>query len=134
MVRDGVLYKRYEIKDGRTPPMGFEPATGVDPATGKVQGWMPVGLGEEDRWHREAFQGTEEDGTYELCGPKVQGNPEGFETHSLVRHGSEVIADPPHPTFEDIKAWLCSHDYEGIVWHHPDGRMVKAKRKDFQCP
>ena len=20
---------------------------------------------------------------------------------------------------------------EGVVWHHPDGRMVKIKRKDF---
>ena len=23
------------------------------------------------------------------------------------------------------------HVVEGIVWHHPDGRMVKIKRKDF---
>jgi hypothetical protein len=22
-------------------------------------------------------------------------------------------------------------DIEGIVWHHPDGRMVKIKKKDF---
>ena len=22
-------------------------------------------------------------------------------------------------------------DIEGIVWHHPDGRMAKIKRRDF---
>jgi hypothetical protein len=21
--------------------------------------------------------------------------------------------------------------YEGVVWHHPDGRMAKIKRRDF---
>ena len=30
-----------------------------------------------------------------------------------------------------IKAYLADGKIEGIVWHHPDGRMVKIKAKDF---
>ena len=61
------------------------------------------------------------DGTYELCGPKLQGNPEGFAEHTLVRHGTEVV-DPPR-TWDGLRDFLASYDGEGIVFHHPDGRM-----------
>jgi hypothetical protein len=132
MVRDGKLYKRYDAKQGKTPPAGFEPAQEPDPVTGHHPGWVPVGDGPEDRWFREAF-GAEEfpsDGTYELVGPKVQGNPEQFASHTLVLHGGYRLPDAPR-TFASIRAYLASHDMEGIVWHHPDGRMVKIKAKDF---
>jgi hypothetical protein len=73
-----------------------------------------------------------EDGTYELCGPKVQGNPEGMDAHVLVPHGKFVLREAPRD-FEGLAAWLRENPYEGIVWHHPDGRMAKLKRKDFPC-
>lgn len=148
LVRDGKLYKRYEVQPGKVPPPNFEPANEVDPVTGKQQGWVPVGDGPDDRWHREAWDGlvkTQEgrvlkpelyfaegdfDGTYELCGPKVQGNPENLPTHFLIPHGCEVIADFPRD-FDGIRERLAQMDIEGIVWHHPDGRMVKIKAKDF---
>jgi hypothetical protein len=134
MVRDGKLYKRYEVKAGGKPPMNFEAANEVDEVTGKQQGWVPVGDGPDDRWHREAFERPmivrPQDGTYELCGPKVQGNPERFEVHIMLRHGMEIIDDCPR-TFDGLKAWFASRDIEGIVWHHADGRMVKIKKKDF---
>jgi len=41
-----------------------------------------------------------------------------------------VLEDAPRK-FEEIKAYLADKDIEGIVWHHPDGRMVKIKKKDF---
>lgn len=130
MVRDGRLFRRYEVKPGRTAPEGFEPATDVDPNTNKQQGWIAVGDGPEDRWFREAFQGTEPDGTYELCGPKVQANPDSFDSHVLIPHGKATVKDAPR-TFEELKEWLAEQDMEGIVWHHPDGRMVKIKARDF---
>lgn len=130
MIRQGKLYKRYEVKKGRTAPADFEAAGDVDPNTGKQQGWRPIGDGPEDRWHREAFMGDEPDGTYELCGPKVQNNPEGFERHVLVLHGSVHLL-VPELSFDGIRAFLEKADIEGIVWHHPDGRMVKIKKKDF---
>lgn len=30
-----------------------------------------------------------------------------------------------------LRSYLANKDIEGIVWHHPDGRMVKIKGKDF---
>ncbi len=135
-VREGRLYKRYDAQSGKPPPDGFEPAQEPDPVTGHWPGWLAVGDGPEDRWFREALaaaSGTLPDGTYELCGPKVQGNPDGYQTHTLVRHGSEVLADAPR-SFEGLKAFLEARSIEGIVWHHPDGRMVKIKRKDFFKP
>ena len=129
MVRDGVLYKRYDAKKGKTPPAGFEPAQDPDPVTGHWPGWLIVGDGPEDRWFREAALPVV-DGTYELCGPKVQGNPERLDAHTLIRHGAHVLPDAPR-NFDGIRAYLEARTYEGIVWHHEDGRMVKIKRKDF---
>lgn len=133
MVRDGKLYKRYDAKHGKTPPAGFEPAQEPDPVTGHWPGWIAVGDGPDDRWHREGLENTGpvEDGTYELLGPKIQGNAEKLQRHILVKHGSVVLGDIPL-TFDGIKEYLREYGGEGIVWHHPDGRMVKIKRKDFR--
>lgn len=131
MVRDGRLFKRYDAKQGKTPPAGFEPAQEPDEKSGHWPGWLPVGDGPEDRWFREAWgQGDIENGTYELIGPKVQGNPERSAAHVLIEHGQEILHDAPR-SFDSIRAYLASRDVEGIVWHHPDGRMVKIKAKDF---
>lgn len=149
LIRDGKLYKRYEVKKGGKPPANFEPANDLDENTGKQQGWVPVGDGPEDRWHQEALRAgfcllwavsspTEyhdavtlfTNGTYELCGPKIQGNPEKLPSHYLVAHGKCVLDDVPRD-YDGIKAFLAAHDIEGIVWHHPDGRMVKIKKRDF---
>jgi len=145
LVRDGKLYKRYEVKQGKKTPTNFEPANEIDETTGKQQGWVPVGEGPEDKWHREAIAYGEKytvpvydnlhinqlnDKTFELCGPNIQGNPEGFAVHVLLEHGCDLLGDVPR-NFDDIKAWLATQDIEGIVWHHPDGRMAKIKKKDF---
>jgi len=138
MVRDGQLYKRYDAKAGKTPPTCFEPAQPEpDATTGHWPGWLPVGDGTDDQRHREAWNAAWEGerawlepGTYELCGPRVQGNPEGFASHVLVRHGCEVLGDAPRD-WTGLRSYLANKDIEGIVWHHPDGRMVKIKGKDF---
>jgi hypothetical protein len=133
LVRDGKLYKRYDAKKGKTPPAGFEAAQDApDPVTGHWPGWLPVGDGPEDRWHREAFQDNAPpaDGSYELIGPKVQGNAEGWDYHYLVPHGANVLNDAPR-TFVALSLYLAGGNMEGIVWHHPDGRMVKIKARDF---
>ena len=130
MVRAGQLYKRYDAKAGKTPPAGFEPAQEPDAVTGHHPGWLPVGDGPDDRWHREAMKPELADGTYELVGPKIQGNPEGYAAHALVSHGVEILSDAPR-TFAALKDYLIARNIEGVVWHHPDGRMVKIKRKDF---
>lgn len=133
MVRDGKLYKRYDAKAGKTPPAGFEPAQPEpDANTGHWPGWLAVGDGPDDARHREAWANYSAvaDGTYELCGPKVQNNPERYGNHVLVRHGCEVLDDAPRD-WTGLRSYLANKDIEGIVWHHPDGRMVKIKGKDF---
>ncbi len=133
LVRDGKLYKRYEVKHGKTPPPNFEPACDVDENTGKQQGWIAVGDGPEDQHHREAWQthgGRMPNGTYELCGPKIQSNAENCDRHFLFCHGYDHVVDAPRD-FDGLKAYFAATDIEGIVWHHDDGRMVKIKGKDF---
>ena len=129
LVRSGRLYRRHEVKPGKTTPPWFE-AVEQDERTGAVIGWIPVGDSPQDQWHRDAFDATLPDGTYELCGPKVQGNPEGLPQHGLLRHGAIVLEDAPR-TFAALKTYFATHPIEGIVWHHPDGRMVKIKARDF---
>lgn len=65
-----------------------------------------------------------------MCGPKVNGNPEGFPHHVLVTHGVEKLTGLPR-NYDGLCDWLRESDFEGAVWHHPDGRMVKIKRRDF---
>jgi hypothetical protein len=137
MMRDRQLFKRYELKRGKPVPAGFYAAQDTDPVTGDTPGWLPVGIGKEDRWHREAYTGLIEaypyqnlDGTYELLGPKIQGNPEHHAYHVLMGHGCIVLDNVPR-TYEGLKAYLASQDIEGIVWRHDDGRMVKIKGRDF---
>jgi hypothetical protein len=133
MVRDGRMFKRYDRKAGKPAPNGWEPCQDApDENTGHWPGWVPVGDGAEDKWHREAFESDEHvaDGTYELVGPKVQGNPYYMGCHILVRHGARKLVGVP-VTFDGLRQWLSEHDVEGIVWHHSDGRMVKIKRRDF---
>jgi hypothetical protein len=131
LVKDGKLFKRYEVKPGRKPPVDFIPANDVDEKTGKQQGWRPVGDGPEDAYHREANATIGADGTYELMGPKVQGNPYGVSRHTLEPHGAVTLPDAPRD-FQGLAGYLQSAGIEGIVWHHPDGRMVKIKANDFR--
>ena len=139
LIQGGRLHKRYDAKHGKTPPPGFIPAQEApDPKTGHWPGWLMTGGGPEDRWHREALITHAQsgdwplpDGTYELVGPKVQGNPDQFDEHRLIRHGREILHHVPRD-FDGIKRYLSVDSHiEGIVWHHPDGRMVKIKAKDF---
>jgi hypothetical protein len=132
LVRAGRLFKRREIKPGQAAPPDFEFAD-LDEETGKTVGWVPVIVGHpDDRYHLEAFAaaGNIADGTYELMGPKIQGNKGCFNTHVLVPHGQEPLDDAPR-TFEGLRTWLETKLIEGVVWHHADGRAAKIKRRDF---
>ena len=135
----GNLWRRYTYKpsaDRDGPPPYFDPSTDFDPERGKQEGWLPVDESPSCKYHREAI-GTSlnpEPGTYELVGPKINGNPERMDRHELIPHGNSEIGNAP-TDFERLKEALTQnkfyHSIEGIVWHHPDGRMAKIKLKDF---
>ena len=128
---DGSYWKRREVKQGKTAPHGFI-SVGTDSVTGKTIGWMPVDpIAKEDRYHMEAFDPAYAPGTHELVGPKIQGNPEGYNEHILLRHDSATKFYNIPLDFEGIAAWLQTQNIEGLVFHHPDGRMAKIKKRDF---
>lgn len=132
MVRSGKLWKRRELEKGKIIPADFEIAE-ADDTTAKLVGWMPVGDGPEDRYHREALAEPDRvfpDGTYELLGPKIQGNPERAALHTLIPHGP-IISEPIPRQFDALRDWLAGQYMEGVVFHHPDGRMAKIKLRDF---
>lgn len=153
LIREGKLYRRYDAKHGKTPPPDFEPAQAeADPITGHWPGWVPVGDGPQDKYHREAwdyrmtyqtpFYGDALDldtmWTYELIGPKLQGDPHGAQGHELIRHGSWTYAEAPR-TFDALREWLDSHsEMEGLVfWRDPDDLdcdKCKIRRRDFGFP
>lgn len=138
----GIWWARREVKPGRPAPPGFV-AIATDPATGKTVGWQPMFDSPFNRWHREALEQQPLDftvrgytpGTYELCGPKVNGNPEAFERHVLVPHEhAEQIAGVTR-TFDGIRAVVLElhrdRGIEGLVFRTRDGRMAKIKARDF---
>ena len=126
----GLWWARREVKAGKEPPLGFRPIE-TDEITGKTVGWEPAEQSGFVKWLSQAITGAEFSGTYELCGPKINGNPEGFEAHVLIPHDmAEKLDDAPRD-FAALREWLLAHDYEGIVWHHDDGRMAKLKKRDF---
>ena len=133
LVRGGRLYKRRELKANEAPPPDFE-RVDYDGLTGKVVGWVPVGAGPDDKWHREAWEaiGMLPDNTYELMGPKVQGNTRDLSRHLFLGHDipAGFLAGAPI-TYESLKLLLSDFSHEGVVWHHDDGRMAKIKRRDF---
>ena len=128
LVRDGKLYKRYQVKPGKKAPDNFE-FVDSDANTGKQFGWVPVGDGPEDKWHREAKMPTRP-GTYELLGPKVQGNSEQIGSHGFVIHGGEVFGPVP-TSYEGLEEFFIGTLIEGIVWWKDGKPIGKIKRKDF---
>lgn len=132
------FFKRYDAKVGKQPK-DFIPAQEPDLITGHWPGWVHVldDGNPADKYHREGFinwckefPSGMVDGTYELIGPKINGNKENYPYHTLIAHGITKLPDAPRD-YESLKEWFKDKDIEGIVWHHPDGRMVKIKKKDF---
>jgi hypothetical protein len=161
LVRDGRLFKRYDrkptkaarkrrrreernlaklltpwaLEDMKLAPEGWESCTiGPDLGSGHWPGWVPIDLYEpSDRWHREALEnrGPLPDGTYELVGPKIQANPYNVERHVLIPHGGLEEDYAVDRTFAGLREFLEGFGHEGIVFHHPDGRMAKIRRRDY---
>ncbi|WP_405678012.1 DUF5565 family protein [Streptomyces sp. NBC_01511] len=133
----GAWWARREVKPGKTTPTGYV-AISTDEETGKTVGWESIEHSSFAKFHAEAIgnSAVSAPGTYELLGPKINGNPDGYDAHLLMPHGwsalsiREDFATAPRD-YDGLRDWLRARPYEGIVWHHPDGRMAKIKAKDF---
>ena len=147
----GFWWARRELKPGKPQPEGQFIVVEHDEVTHKTVGWVPITPEYAfDKYFMEAVnhylddhpdRGLPEAGTYELIGPKINGNPEQVYAHTLVRHADAPVFDMSHifpvdgvdDAYAVLKNWLTNRGfaYEGIVWHHPDGRMAKLKARDF---
>jgi len=129
---DPVLQKNYY----KEVPVGAIPCQEPDNITGHWPHWVKCERNNpEDKFHFEAFDKMETiiNGTYELCGEKVQGNPEKVTGHVLIKHGGEVLPITDF-SFDGLKTYLSDPelDIEGIVFHHKiDDRMCKIRKVDF---
>jgi hypothetical protein len=141
----GSWWCRREVKPGKTPPPGFA-AEETDSVTGKTVGWEPAVNSGYAAVLDEALRVPVVDpayaqpigrpvvwtpnATYELVGPKVNGNPHRLRHHELWPHG-RILTDVTR-TRPMIRAYLedCP-GWEGIVFWHPDGRRAKIKRRDL---
>jgi len=133
---NGEIYKRYDAKKGKQVPAGAIPCQEADLITGHHPHWLKCDRDKkEDKYFFEAFDLLENkiDGTYELCGEKVQGNPEFLIGHELIRHGVEGL-NLKSLDFEYLKQYLSDteNDIEGIVFHHKyTDQMCKLRKSDF---
>lgn len=131
---NGELYKRFDLKKGRTLPPNAIPCQHPDEKSGHHPHWVKCTRADKsNQWHFDAFDKLpiKEDGTYELCGEKIQGNPEKIEGHQLIKHGSELLNITDF-SFEGLKHFLETVDIEGIVFHDTKGdRMCKIRKSDF---
>lgn len=132
-------WARRDVREGKPTPDGFVATGETDPETGKTPGWEPIEQSPFAKFHEEAVAAVREEdsgipfpvGTYELLGPKVQGNPEKTEGHKLLLHSGADVLTVEDRSYEGIRQALEGLDVEGIVFHHPDGRRAKIKKRDF---
>lgn len=146
ILADGTPYARRMVKKGKVAPNGFILAE-TDPNTGHQFGLEPM---EQSGFHKmfaesiANFEGEILEGTYELVGPRIQGNPENVDKPTLIFHGSntlpnfpdmrdfadntaEEIYDALFPIFEKFR----DESVEGVVWWGADGKRAKLRVKDF---
>jgi len=132
LVQDGHYYKRHVVHLNEQAPPEF---VAVD--TTYLQdtvGWLPVTASPNDKWYCEAIRnGLPENGTYELVGPCINGNKDGFDKHQLIRHTGGTDLEAPR-TFDGLLTFFSYVHIEGIVWHRGNGDMAKIKRADFGFP
>ena len=134
----GQLYKRYDVKKGKQVPPNAIPCQEPDEITGHWPHWVLCDINKaEDKYFFEGYNSLAEpnkieNDTYELVGEKVQNNREKISGHQLIKHGSTILSIPAL-NYDSLKQYFANpeNDIEGIVFHHPDGRMCKIRKSDF---
>ncbi|WP_196886279.1 hypothetical protein [Aureivirga sp. CE67] len=137
----GELFKRYDARINKKTgnykkpiPENAIPCQEADFKSGHHPHWIACDRNNKaDQYHFQAFDLLENkiDGTYELCGEKVQSNPENIIGHQLIKHGSEVL-EIHDLSYEGIQEFLSQNDIEGIVFINPETEdMCKIRQSDF---
>lgn len=135
-VRVHVAAGRMVSLDKRRNPSREEKAAGAEPGY--------VAASRDDPSDKHIFAAADAtdfstwpDGSWscEALGPKIQGGAEGTEPSLLPFSLPSFVASAEQPDvprdFDGLAAYLGAAGWEGIVFHHPDGRMAKIKARDF---
>jgi hypothetical protein len=136
-VRDG----RCELVEKRKNPSAEAKEAGEAPGYVKAERFEP-----NDKHIFAAVEATDfstwPDGAWpvEALGPKIQGGRES-DTPTLYAFSLPALTGPcaievihnrnALRTYDTIRDFLATAWIEGIVFHHPDGRRCKVKRKDM---
>lgn len=133
----------------------FRPVV-FDAITGKHFGWEPISQSPFFKFWQEAIgqqpldcdflnmrDGAYELGTYELLGPKINGNPEKLKRHRLMPHkNAQQLGDIQHleldlvedveVAYAELKRTLFYLPVEGVVFKNREmTKFAKLRRKDF---
>lgn len=152
---DGKWFTRRAVKTGKQAPEGFI-ALETDPNTGTTFGWEPKDSSPMKKFLNKAIKKFIQDNdtepprntTFELLGPKINGNPERVDAEELRIHGQEkaddfptiqdiLDSDEPFEMLNPIFAGFRAKHIEGIVFWlaDKDGSLIeprfKARCKDF---
>lgn len=109
MWKNGHLYKRYDNKKNKKPEKDWIFCYKNDKHNIY---WVPVTT--KDKWHMEAVYDLlngwkPEEATYELVGPKINGNKHHAHKHELVKHKELILDDI---TFAPVKT---KHDWIDLM-------------------
>ena len=137
---DRKWWARREVKKDKTPPENFRQLQ-FDEVTGKAVGYIPIEDSSFYKFFLEANRISNQWnlGTYELVGPKINGNPENLDRHEVVFHDGirafpvgHIPSDTAYVYLRRIMNACKNFGWEGLVWTHPDGRRAKLKVRDFE--
>lgn len=133
---NGRIYKRFDLKPGRTLPDGAIPcAAAPDTITGHFPHWVPCNRDNPaDTWFFEAYNEYHTrrfapPATYEAIGKHFNGNPYCLEKDTLEKHGEKLL--DVKRDFESVREFLWEHYIEGIVFWFGGDPVCKIKRSDF---
>ena len=136
LIKDNSIYRRYDANEskGRSIPEGSISCQDEPAPNGSFPVWIKVVKGDpEDKHYNEAISAKDnwEDGTYELCGPKINGNRDKFENLILVKHDSEKLLNI-NLEFDAIKAYFEDNYIEGfVITDKKTGLKTKIRRIDY---
>lgn len=131
---NGNLYKRFDLKKNRTLPPNSISCQDPDPVTWHHPHWTLCDRKDKtNKYHFEWYDQLtiKEDGTYELCGEKIQWNPEKIKWHKLIKHWCEIL-EVIDLSFDGLRSFLKINDIEWIVFYNPERQeMCKIRKSDF---
>lgn len=149
---NGEWFSRRSVKPGKRTPNGFI-LEEEDNNTGIKFGWEPIEQSDFKKFFLKALNNPENidfiPGTYELIGPKINGNKENVSVNKLILHGSTTVQDIGYdfPTMAEIREHIELGDLknflepffttfrdnsiEGIVWWVDNNPAVKLRAVDF---